>query len=157
MDSLMPKEIPINTGDILWVRETWCDPEPDNYMVPIFYKADMPLHWDAEDTEHGEAVDITEHEFKWVPSIHMPKEYARIFLRVKDVRVERLQDIHEKYEPGPENPVVKEGFSYLCDFIAVWNNTMKPADRDRYGWDANPWVWVIEFERCEKPKEWCLR
>lgn len=167
---------PINTGDILWVRETWCDPEPDNFMVPIFYKADMPLHWDAEDTAHGEAVDITAEDFKWRPSIHMPKDFARIFLRVKEVRVERLMDISESdcmaegirsftkdgkllkyatqsgdmpsipWQDMPENP--KDAFWDL------WNSTIKPSERDEYGFLANPWVWVIEFERIEKPRDW---
>lgn len=149
---------PCMAGDILWVRETWCDPEPDNYMVPIFYKADMPLHWDAEDTEHGEAVDITADEFKWRPSIHMPKDFARIFLRVKDVRVERLNDIL-----AHAGEVAKEGIPYSDEgdieasglrFKELWDSTIKPADRDKYGWKANPWVWAIEFERCEEPEGW---
>lgn len=146
---------PCEPGDVLWVREAWCDPAPDVGYSPILYKADFPMHWDADQTEHGEPVDITADEYKWHPSIHMPKEAARIFLRVKDVRVERLRDIHEKYEPGPDNPVPKEGFRYLCDFIAVWENTIQPKERSDFGWAANPWVWVIEFERCDKPEEWC--
>lgn len=80
-------------GDILYVRETWCDPTPDQSGYPILYKADMPMHWDAEDVEFGEEVTLKTEDYKWRPSIHMPKEYARIFLRVTDVRVERLQDI----------------------------------------------------------------
>lgn len=164
---------PCEPGDILWVRETWCDPEPDNYMVPVFYKADMPLHWDAEDTAHGEAVDITADEFKWRPSIHMPKEAARIFLRVKNVRVERLQDITlmdamaegfygaicKHIDANPElgcTDCYNTGWLERPDheFAQLWDTTIKPADIPEHGWDANPWVWVIEFERCEKPKEW---
>ena len=130
-----------HTGDILWVRETWSkisdwsevDPAvgiPDGFI----YRADWP---DGEDGP------------KWHPSIHMPREAARIFLRVTDVRVERLWEIMD-VPPGPDNPIVKEGVKYGCDFIAVWENTIKPADRDRYGWDANPWVWVICFKRIPK-------
>ena len=159
---------PCEVGDILWVRETWCDPEPDNYMVPVFYKADMPLHWDAEDTAHGEAVDITADEFKWCPSIHMPKGFARIFLKVKDVRVERLQDITEEQAEkegcwagcfrstcGPVDNYDEppEQFDAVEDFQRVWDSTIKPAERDKYSWDANPWVWVIEFKRIKQPKE----
>lgn len=154
----------IQPGDILWVRETWCDPEPDNYMVPVFYKADMPMHWNAEDTAHGEAVCITADEFKWQPSIHMPKDFARIFLRVKDVRLERLQDIknHECVDEGAvKKPnITKRGDlvlhnRYKEEFARLWDTTIKPADRERYGWNANPWVWVITFERCPKPEGWC--
>lgn len=102
---------------------------------------------------------------KWHPSIHMPKEAARIFLRVTDVRVERLQNITKDgaiaegaetdeyldYEewatavapPGSKMITLRDYFSEL------WDSTVKKSDLDRYGWDANPWVWVIEFERVE--------
>ena len=86
-------------------------------------------------------------EGKWRPSIHMPKSAARIWLRVVDVKVERLQDIL-KSPCGKDNQVVKEGFTYTCDFIAVWENTIKESERYKYGWNANPYVWVITFERC---------
>lgn len=126
---------PFYEGDILYVREAWAE-----MHYGYVYRADgeTPEGWDASD--------------RWRPSIHMPKEAARAFLRVSDVRVERLQDMHEKYPPGPDNPVVKEGFLFLCDFIATWQNTINPADIHSYGWEANPWVWVIEFERCAKPE-----
>lgn len=159
---------PCKERDILWVRETWCNAHPNDPFDQFYFKADMPMHWDAEETAHGEAVDITEDDFKWHPSIHMPKAAARIFLRVKDVRVERLQDIteeqaeqegcagwHIEISGGPwgveDDP--DEGTA-VDDFKRVWDTTIKPADRDMYGWDANPWVWVIEFERCEKPVDW---
>ncbi len=134
-------------GDILYVRETWNHYNYDNlstgeHREGYFYKASpelkstlpdyVQLHW-------GE---------KWKPSIHMPKEAARIWLRVTDVRVERLQDIM-KDEPGPENQIVKEGCKYGCNFIAVWESTVKKSECHLYGWDANPWVFVYEFERIE--------
>lgn len=91
----------------------------------------------------------------WHPSIHMPKEAARIWLKVTDVRVERLQEISGE-------DLIKEGIDFFRsnyvrvafdEYKNIWNSTIKKSDIDRYGWDANPWVWVIEFERCEKPKE----
>lgn len=158
MESITPKEIPIKKGDILWVRETWCDPNPENPCAPLMYKADFPMHWDADQTEHGEPLTITAEEMKWIPSIHMPKEAARIFLRVRDVRVERLNDIL-----AHAGEVSKEGIPYSDEwdieasglrFKEIWNSTVKKADLDEYGWEGNPWVWVIEFERCEKPEGW---
>lgn len=96
---------------------------------------------------------------KWHPSIHMPKEAARIFLRVTNVRVERLQEIigADAVKEG-EIPVIHtngelDEFATRTAFIGTWNATVKDSDIDRYGWEANPWVWIIEFERCEKPSE----
>lgn len=158
-------EPPCASGDILWVRETWCDPAPDIPYSPILYKADFPMHWDAEETEHGDPVDLKEEDYKWRPSIHMPREYARIFLRVKDVRVERLQNItlDDVHNEGIDESFVRavggENYSGKIDFSmerfeTLWDSTIKPADRDKYGWKANPWVWAIEFERCEEPEGW---
>lgn len=123
---------PCHTNDILYVRETWCKGHINNSQDQYFYKADDNFMFPC----------------KWRPSIHMPKEAARIFLRVTDVRVERLQEIMED-PPGPNNQVVKEGCTYGGDFITVWDRTIKKSDYNKYGWYANPWVWVIEFERME--------
>ena len=122
---------PYQTGDILWVRETWAE-MPYGYV----YRADdeKPDGWDAVD--------------RWKPSIHMPKEAARIFLRAKDVRVERLRNMGY-------SDLANEGFSSWENFINLWDSTIKPADLDEYGWNADPWVWVIEFECCSKPDGWC--
>ena len=127
------RKAPYQSGDILYVRETWSE-WTDGYL----YKA-----WTEPFPQPGQFPEI-----KWKPSIHMPKEAARIWLKVTNVRVERLQDIM-KEEPGPNCQVVKEGVRYGCDFIAVWNSTIKESDRVVYGWDANPYVWAIEFERCQ--------
>lgn len=138
IDFAYTAKAPYRPGDILYVRETWCDPSGTGW--PVLYKADMPMHWDADDTETGIAVDLKSTDYKWRPSIHMPREAARIFLRVTDLRVERVQDIDD-------DGVVAEGLNIGDPFDELWNSTIKPADRDLYGWDANPWVWVIEFER----------
>ena len=126
---------PYQPGDILYVRETWTRSMAGTYL----YKAtDTPIILD-----------------RWRPSIHMPKEAARLFLRVTDVRVERLQDIsHEGIEK--EGIVTKETIGNpnrtnpFFKFRNLWDSTIKPADLPIYGWDANPWVWVIEFERVSK-------
>ncbi len=134
---------PYAVGDYLYVRETWSDhyiPDEDGKpKLEYCYKADgIDLKAECLPGETN----------RWYPSIHMPKEAARIFLKVTDVRVERLQDIM-KSPHGPNNQVVREGCTYGCDFIAVWESTIKKSEKDTYGWDANPWVWVIEFERVE--------
>ncbi|WP_281853792.1 hypothetical protein [Roseburia inulinivorans] len=131
-------KLPCEPGDILYVRETW-KKAPNGYY---YY----------EDWQRNDIADVT----KWKPSIHMPKEAARIWLKVTDVRVERLQEITSEQicREGVEveYPHVLNGEEKRYAFSTLWNNTIKKSDIDRYGWDANPWVWVIEFERCEKPE-----
>ena len=150
---------PHQPGDILYVRETFIQIAAHTF----WYKADGKS-WMLKD-------------LRWKPSIHMPKKAARIWLKVTNVRVERLQEITEAqteeegflFTPpclhrtgenycdidGPCGSKIK-----YCDMSAgelfgkvLWDSTIKKSDIDIYGWDANPWVWVIEFERCEKPKE----
>ena len=137
--STAERTCPICPADILYVRETFAQAARHIF----WYRAD-----NAEYTKN----------ILWRPSIHMPKEAARIWLKVTDVRVERLQDItierirKEGLEPRFK---VKDKFSdgiARGRFLELWNNTIKKSDLDRYGWDANPWVWVVEFERCEKPE-----
>lgn len=134
---------PYQPGDILYVRETWKQ-APNGYY---YY----------EDWQKDDIADVT----KWKPSIHMPKEAARIWLKVTDVRVERLQDItglsvqKEGIEVDPNECASK--FDFISElfllFQRLWDSTIKKSNLNHYGWDANPYVWVIEFERCEKPKE----
>ena len=143
---------PYRPGDILYVRETFFE-RKDHF----FYKADGKHESLAQ-------LGIT---FKWHPSIHMPREAARIFLRVTGVRVDRLQDITEEQarEEGVEPLMMtadvdkpdsekrwQEMLPALSMFPRIWDSTIKPSDRALYGWEANPWIWVIKFERCEKPK-----
>lgn len=131
---------PCHTDDVLWVRETWAYGCTFATERKVFYKAD------------GDSDDV----YRWRPSIHMPREAARIWLRVTDVRVERLQEIDEsdaRHEGAKMIPTDGNRMSYLARFAEIWDSTIKPADRDSYGWVASPWVWVIAFERCEKPEE----
>lgn len=136
------KRPPCDAGDILWVRETWCEP----YALGQYaYHADY-ADYDIIPNPYGR-VSSSANMFRWHPSIHMPKEAARTFLKVKDVRAERLRDMND-----PD--LAKEGFSDWIRFISLWNSTIKSVDCDRYDWDSDPWVWVIEFERTEKPEGW---
>lgn len=135
---------PYQPVDILYVRETWNGDWCDHYI----YKADGGS---------AKAAGYTA-EPKWRPSIHMPREAARLFLRVTGVRVERLKDIDghgilkEGIDNGKSNPAMGTRWENMQSmaFAELWNNTIKPSDRALYGWAANPWVWVIEFERISK-------
>lgn len=142
---------PYEPGDILYVRETWGEGYAEGTYI---YKADDKL---AELPTFKKTSKILYH-----PSIHMPKEAARIWLKVTDVRVERLQDITDDGAKA-EGANWKNGRNVGWEekmkrtaterFAEIWDSTIKKSDLDRYGWDANPYVWVIEFERCEKPEE----
>ena len=140
---------PYQPGDVLYVRETWSE-----WTGGYVHKA-----WSSPFPQAGAYLGE-----KWHPSIHMPKDAARIWLKVTEVRVERLQEITED---GAilEGAIDNRGFIHAPDdeynhihsakehFMNIWNSTIKKSDLDRYGWDANPWVWVIAFEPCEKPKD----
>ena len=151
---------PCNTGDILYVRETWAPMYPDEtseIVCGYMYKADDcglrgEVYQKWYDAKYPNGKDWC-WPGKWRPSIHMPKEAARLFLRVTAVRVERLRPMGlEDFETEGLNTIA--GFWAATEaFADLWDTTIKPADLPLYGWDANPWVWVIEFERCEKPEE----
>lgn len=146
------KRPPYQRGDILYVRETWCSAYDGE---KFFYLADKL-------TNREERLLLNYDDVKWHPSIHMPKEAARIWLKVTEVRMERLQDITEDgaKEEGAnckngKNVGLEEKMrrTAIERFAEIWNSTIKKSDTDRYGWSVNPWVWVIEFERCEKPRK----
>lgn len=139
--------MPCEPGDILYVRETWGHPISLNSDKQYVFRADKIAESGFKNDSHI-----------WYPSIHMPKEAARIWLKVTDVRVERLNDITDK-DAEREGAQPDYPFDYDVDkwpnlehFKKIWNSTIKESDIDRYGWDANPYVFVIEFERCEKPE-----
>ena len=157
-DACASVKAPYSIGDILWVRETWNGDWCDHYI----YKADG-----------GSAVSAGyDKEPRWHPSIHMPRDAARIFLRVTDVQVERLNEISqsnaidegaltcdlcetdeykescEKAKREGSKPPI--GYSPRERFAALWDSTIKNTEITKYGWAANPWVWVIKFDRCDE-------
>lgn len=134
-------KVPYQFNDVLYVRETWGYGYYDGEYI---YKAsdklaDLPNFQDSA-------------KMLYRPSINMPKEAARIFLRVKDVQVERLKDIAYGWRFDEEGIILHHGMISEAwrDYANLWNSTIKKADLDKYGWNANPWVWVIEFERISK-------
>lgn len=145
---------PYKPGDILYVRETFTE-EGGRY----YYRADFESDWlDPCETLSGgypascryrncDNCCAESERIRWRPSIHMPKEAARIFLRVKSVRVERLKSISV-------SDAMDEGVSDWNEFVTLWDSTVpKHPNKFKsypYYWKDNPWVWVIEFERISK-------
>ena len=145
-------EVYFQVGDILWVRETFAF----NFREGVYdYKACYPSQT---------------HYYGWKPSIHMPKEAARLFLKITNIRVERLFEITAKdaIAEGVECKIVenmKEYRAYLvkdsehvfgknsypdtpeCSFLELWEKI-----NGNESVNSNPWVWVIEFEKVEKPE-----
>ena len=152
---------PYKPGDVLYVRETWthfecwnCEGDEEGNCVEephisVLQKQGGCYLYRATSEISGDA--------RWHPSIHMPKEAARIWLKVTDVRVEHLQDITSEQicRDGTEveEPFALNGEEKRYAFSVLWNSTIKKSDLDRYGWDANPYVFVIEFSKIDKPEE----
>lgn len=155
-------KLPCEPGDILYVRETWQCWRAHRYeaTADIRFRAggdDVRLQFANGNTDSIDRLDYDtfvhkwfSHNREWKPSLFMPKVAARIWLKVTDVRVERLQDM-------TDDDAEAEGcFDYTSTalgFFDVWDSTIKKSNLNCYGWNANPWVWVIKFERCEKPEE----
>lgn len=147
-----------NAGDLLWVRETWDFAGDSNFY---FYKAGFNTHL----PQHMENIpNVNEHKFR--PSIFMPKEACRLWLKIKSIRIERLQDISEE-------DAIAEGIENVTSFLdykaSVWRNYnpyddiithfTNPIDsfmslwqkiNGEQSWDENPFVFVIEFEQFNK-------
>lgn len=147
---------PYKKGDILYVRETWGDyresTDDGDGCGYVLYRADFPDGAKTYDAGEGHICDLP----RWRPSIHMPAEYARIFLRVTDVHVERLQRIstaemlHEglnvnsvaalnRFLGKPES----DASGFLESFSALWDSCAS----DEFKYNKNPWVWVITFDK----------
>lgn len=172
-------------GDILYARETWAFQcciecmnayEDESCMIG----KTSTIHEDKDAISEGCYIYRADHptpeRIIWRPSIHMPKAAARIWRRVTEIKIQRLQEmtlddfIKEGVFPeGPEecncawkhsgcpessctNRVAYLQERYRFPFSHLWDSTIPKEQRDIYGWAANPWVWVIEYERCEKPE-----
>ena len=177
------RKAPYQPGDVLYIRETWTE-ECEKYYYRADYDSDyldpcetLSGGYPASCRNHPgcDGCMATSTRIHWRPSIHMPKEAARIWLKVTDVKVERLQEmkpvdvikegaypdcwncLNTYEESGSQCCYGTEEQCSQCDGVMMeweklWNSTIKKTDLDRYSWDANPWVWVIKFERCEKPE-----
>lgn len=173
------RRAPYQPGDILYVRETWTE-EYGKYYYRANYDSDyldpcetLSGGYPASCRNHPgcDGCMATSTRIHWHPSIHMPKEAARIWLKVTDVRVERLQSITVEgaIREGAEGEKCHHtnAGAFGCtdcmntgwieppqvEFMQIWDSTIKKSDLDRYGWDANPYVFVIEFVKIDKPEE----
>ena len=156
-------------GDILWVRETFVDVVDNDGKEVFIYKADDDFYKDTIENWKG-----------WQPSLFMPKAACRIFLKITDIRVERLNEIREEdaKKEGVEFTIAdKEKFGCRAQGMKLYRNyerkdnsltsypcngfensiisfqTLWQSINGKESWDANPWVWVIVFERIEKPTD----
>lgn len=129
---------PCRFGDILYVKETWRE-----YNGGYIYKTHCDITKMLQKTLNVKIL--------WRPSIHMPKEAARLFLRVTDVRVNRLKEItgEELKLEGIEFNALKAMDSFLA-FSSAWDRRIRKEELPIYGWEANPYVWRISFERISK-------
>lgn len=152
-----PTQAPYQPGDVLYVRETFCgyylpsvERWPEGHMH-YEYRASNP---NGNKRPMGPEFDDAWEVRPWRPSIHMPKDAARLFLRVTGVRCERLQEITsgeavaEGIQSNLRSP--SEAADALIAFEALWNSTVRQDAMKRWGWNANPWVWVIVFERVDR-------
>lgn len=144
---------PYKVGDILYIRETWANTWTPDGDIGFVYKSDG----ESKNFPYWGNAKRGKHEV-WMPSIHMPKEAARVFLKVISVRVERLKDITDEgcYQEGISGTSFYDEAEHIqiagiglndslerAAFSLLWNSTVK---EEKYSWEANPWVWVIEFE-----------
>ncbi|ECJ7676830.1 hypothetical protein AB3O48_004016 [Salmonella enterica] len=143
-------------GDRIWVRETWQvihdHIDESSHVEYRTYAPSIPKekdrYWHTVYAEHFGDESREDRGFPWRPAIHMPRWASRITLEITDVRVERLRGLSEEDAKSegiiPSAGGVLPGWEYRINFRDLW--------MDIYGtdnWEANPWVWVIEFKRVE--------
>ena len=120
---------PMQQGDTIWVQEQWAR-DAGRYLYRLDYDDDVD--------------GVT-----WSPSVHMPHDAARIFLHVTSARMERLQDISIQ-DIKAEGVEASTAPLMICDFKFYWDSTIRRVEKYRYGWEANPWVYVVEFKRVKR-------
>lgn len=120
-------------GDVLWVRETFGTGKKSG---KTYYKANT-----------GDFHILVD---KWKPSIFMPKDAARIWLRITDIKIQKLHDISrgDSMSEGCPFPNIAKETNPFAWFADLWQSI-----NGSLSWNSNPFVWVIEFERIEKPSE----
>lgn len=140
---------PCQPGDVLYVPEAWkcrfAMLDQDGLGYEVVFRDGKIVRFRFEDMKRAKkwAKYVRKDDNHWQSPYFMPKEAARIFLHVTEVRAERLNKITTE-------DIFNEGIQadyYISAYSALWDSTIKPADRSIYGWAANPWVWVIDFER----------
>lgn len=141
-------------GDRLWVREAWAADAQLDAVAPRDLSRGEPIHYPADGVTRISGCSMIS-EGRIRPSIHMPRWACRILLEVTDVRVERLQDI--TYEEAVAEGVHRDSGCRewtATDEGGTCHKYPIPAFRDLWAgingphaWDANPWVWVVEFKR----------
>lgn len=138
-------------GDCIWVRETWSSDFANYYPNDrVWYAADNNRRLDIEVVDGVRGIYSPESDvhvpFRWRPSIHMPRWASRILLEITDVRVERLKSISDgdAIREGCSTADMKSGDCVADVFARLWASIYGQDN-----WNANPWVWVIEFKRVE--------
>ena len=131
-------------GDLLWVRETWAAIrcwEDGHIETPKSIPKDLGA-WNVAFAADEHPEHVEDRGWSWKPSIHMPRWASRITLEVTGIRVERVRDISEEDAHA-------EGFDGSEYTAVTWfRNLWDSINAKRgYGWDANPWCWVVTFRR----------
>ncbi len=140
-----PIKAPYQVGDLLWVKETWCEAVKSHQPPRCFYKADTAIEGEEIRQEYIKAGYL----YKWQSPLFMPRWASRTTLEVTEVRAERLQQISEADAlaegVGKHDGSVRVGNTHRAEFACTWNEVHRKHPENQ--WEANPWVWVIAFKR----------
>ncbi len=152
-------------GDRLWVREATIKVEDHGYEGPVYVESDEGRACLEGGLAPGpdDCVEVEPWELRIRPSIHMPRRYCRIVLEIVSVRVQRLQDISDAdaQAEGVEGHYIEDGWywrNYMLSDADAAVSPMLTSAKDSFrslwesisgagAWDANPWVWAVEFRR----------